>query len=92
MSIHTKELADKYGVGIHMLAEARKRLPPKFVVGTVQHLNLGVLGPNLLTIHAVWLNDEELELVKNIVISHNPASTCVLGFTGAENVDMGIFS
>lgn len=99
LCIRTKELADKYGVGIHMhVAEAKEEKDytyAKFGVGTVQHLeNLGVLGPNLLAVHAVWLNDEELELVKKrkVKISHNPASAMrVLGFARVPKMlDMGI--
>ena len=63
--VKTKELADKYGVGIHMhVAEAKSEQEftyAKFGEGTVKHLeNLGVLDKNLLAVHTVYLTDEEL--------------------------------
>ena len=87
--VKTKELADKYNTGIHMhiaeiadeidFAKTRKGL------GTVEHLNeLGVLGPNLLAVHTVWLNNRELDLFRlnDVKVSHNPAAAMkvVLGF------------
>ncbi|MEE1113592.1 MAG: amidohydrolase [Eubacterium sp.] len=86
--VRTKELADKYGVGIHMhVAEAKEEKEYTYArwgEGTVKHLDrLGVLGPNLLAVHTVWLTDEEIELFKkhDVKVSHNPASAMrVLGF------------
>ena len=86
--VKTKELADKYGVGIHMhVAEAKEEKEYTYArwgEGTVKHLDrLGVLGPNLLAVHTVWLTDEEIALFKkyNVKVSHNPASAMrVLGF------------
>ena len=88
LCVKTKELADKYGVGIHMhVAEAKEEKEYTYArwgEGTVKHLErLGVLGPNLLAVHTVWLTDEEIELFKqrNVKVSHNPASAMrVLGF------------
>ena len=88
LCIRTKELADKYGVGIHMhVAEAKEEKEYTYArwgEGTVKHLErLGVLDKNLLAVHTVWLTDEELELFKKreVKISHNPASAMrVLGF------------
>ena len=88
LCIRTKELADKYGVGIHMhVAEAqgeKEYTYARWGEGTVKHLErLGVLGPNLLAVHTVWLTDEEIDLFKqhDVKVSHNPASAMrVLGF------------
>ena len=88
LCVRTKELADKYGVGIHMhVAEAKEEKEYTYArwgEGTVKHLErLGVLDKNLLAVHTVWLTDEELELFKKreVKISHNPASAMrVLGF------------
>ena len=88
LCIRTKELADKYGVGIHMhVAEAKEEKDYTYArwgCGTVKHLeDLGVLDKNLLAVHTVWLTDEELELFKKreVKVSHNPASDMrVLGF------------
>ncbi|MDY4888440.1 MAG: amidohydrolase [Sphaerochaetaceae bacterium] len=86
--MRTKELADKYSVGIHMhVAEAKEEKEYTYArwgEGTVKHLErLGVLGSNLLAVHTVWLTDEEIELFKkrDVKVSHNPASAMrVLGF------------
>lgn len=86
--VRTKELADKYNVGVHMhVAEAKSEVEyVKEVKGvpTVTHLrNLGVLDKNLLAVHTVWLTDEEVDMFKeyDVKVSHNPASAMrVLGF------------
>ncbi len=86
--IRTKELADKYGVGVHMhVAEAKSEIEytmEKYGEPTVTHLErLGVLDKNLLAVHTVWLTNEEVSLLKlrDVKVSHNPASAMrVLGF------------
>lgn len=86
--IKTKELADKYNVGMHMhVAEARSEIEytqAKYGEPTVTHLKrLGVLDKNLLAVHTVWLTDEEVRMLKehDVKVSHNPASAMrVLGF------------
>lgn len=86
--IRTKELADKYGVGVHMhVAEIREEVEfAKETRGntTVKHLNnLGVLDKNFLAVHTVWLTDEEIGMFrdKEVKVSHNPAAAMrVLGF------------
>lgn len=88
LCVRTKELADHYGVGIHMhVAEAKEEKAytyERWGEGTVKHLErLGVLGKNLLAVHTVWLTDEEIDLFKkyDVKVSHNPASAMrVLGF------------
>ncbi|GAA0180387.1 amidohydrolase [Clostridium sediminicola] len=86
--IRSKELADKYDVGVHMhVAEIKEEV--EFVretrgSTTVKHLeNLGVLDKNFLAVHSVWLTNEEVEIFKNrqVKVSHNPAAAMkVLGF------------
>ena len=86
--VQTKELADKYGVGVHMhVAEAKSEIDytmEKYGEPTVMHLHrLGVLDKNLLAVHTVWLTNEEVSLLKkyDVKVSHNPASAMrVLGF------------
>lgn len=95
----TKELADRYGVGIHMhvaevleevrFAKATRGLP------TVEHLaKLGVLDKNFLAVHTVWLNNKELDLfaLHDVKVSHNPgAAMKVLGFARVpEMLERGI--
>lgn len=86
--IRSKELADKYDVGVHMhVAEIKEEV--EFVretrgSTTVKHLeNLGVLDKNFLAVHSVWLTNEEVGIFKNrqVKVSHNPAAAMkVLGF------------
>ena len=99
LCVRTKELADKYGVGIHMhVAEAKEEKEYTYArwgEGTVKHLErLGVLDKNLLAVHTVWLTDEELELFRKreVKISHNPASAMrVLGFARIPKMlEMGL--
>jgi 5-methylthioadenosine/S-adenosylhomocysteine deaminase len=86
--IRTKELADHYGVGVHMhVAEVKEEVEfAKATRGntTVTHLNkLGMLDKNLLAVHTVWLTEDEIDLFaeKDVKVSHNPAAAMrVLGF------------
>jgi 5-methylthioadenosine/S-adenosylhomocysteine deaminase len=86
--VKTKALADREGVGIHMhVAEVKEEVEfsqKERGATTVSHLNnLGVLGPNLLAVHCVWMTDEEVDLFAShgVKVSHNPASAMrVLGF------------
>ncbi|MCL1847804.1 MAG: amidohydrolase family protein, partial [Coriobacteriia bacterium] len=86
--VRTKELADARGVGVHMhVAEAKSEIDytqAQYGEPTVMHLErLGVLDKNLLAVHAVWLTDTEVDLLKkhDVKVSHNPASAMrVLGF------------
>lgn len=86
--LRTKELADQYGVGIHMhVAEAKSEVDfvkEKLGVQTVTHLrDIGFLDKNLLAVHTVWLTHEEVEMFRDyqVKVSHNPASAMrVLGF------------
>ena len=84
----TKELADKYEVGIHMhVAEIREEVEYSQASRgstTATHLDqMGVLGPNLLAAHSVWLTKKEIEMFvkKKVKVSHCPASAMrLLGF------------
>lgn len=84
----TKDLADRYGVGIHMhVAEIDEEV--RFAKAerghtTVEHLaHLGVLDANFLAVHTVWLTEKEIDLflLHDVKVSHNPAAAMrVLGF------------
>lgn len=86
--LRTKELADRYQVGIHMhVAEAKSEVDyvrERLGVQTVTHLrDIGFLGQNLLAVHTVWLTNEEVEMFRDygVKVSHDPASAMrVLGF------------
>jgi 5-methylthioadenosine/S-adenosylhomocysteine deaminase len=84
----TKEIADARGIGMHMhVSEVKEEVDFARATrgaSTVEHLNnLGVLGPNLLAVHTVWLTPRELDLFRlhDVKVSHNPgAAMRVLGF------------
>jgi len=86
--LRTKELADHYGVGVHMhVAEVKEEVEyckSLHGVGTVQHLeDLGVLDKNFLAVHTVWMTNDEVDLFakRDVKVSHNPAAAMrVLGF------------
>lgn len=97
--IRTKELADRYGLGIHAhIAEIPDEVEfARRTRGdtTVAHLDqLGVLGPNFLSVHSVWLTEEELDLLaeRGVPVSHNPAAAMrVLGFADVPGMlDRGV--
>ena len=87
--IKTKKIADKLNTGIHMhiaeIAAENDYVKSNKGDSTVEHLHkLGVLGPNLLAVHTVWLTDREIDLFRlyDVKVSHNPAAEMkvVLGF------------
>lgn len=90
----TKELADKYGVGIHMhVAEIPDEIDyvkARCGQSTVEHLrSLGVLDKNLLAVHTVWLTDREIDLFRlhDVKVSHNPgAAMKILGFANVPSM------
>jgi 5-methylthioadenosine/S-adenosylhomocysteine deaminase len=97
--VQTKELADEYGVGVHMhVAEIQEEVEfARETRGktTVAHLNdLGVLDENFLAVHTVWMTDEEVQMFADhdVKVSHNPAAAMrVLGFAKIpEMLDAGI--
>lgn len=97
--LQTKELADRAGVGIHAhIAEIPDEVEfSRQTRGdtTVAHLdNLGVLAPNFLSVHTVWLTEAELDILakRDVPVSHNPAAAMrVLGFADVPGMlDRGI--
>ena len=84
----TKELADAYGTGMHMhVAEIKEEIAfvrEKTGHTPVEHLHkLGVLGPNFLAVHTVWLTPQDMDrfCLHDVKVSHNPgAAMRVLGF------------
>ncbi|MDR7420352.1 MAG: amidohydrolase [Armatimonadota bacterium] len=80
-------VARQYGTGMNMhAAEVRERvefIQAKFGArGTVDYLDrLGVLGPDLLLAHCVWLAPEEIAVLRErgTAVVHNPVSNAFLG-------------
>lgn len=88
--VKTKKLADELNTGIHMhIAEICGEIDfvkSKTTYGTVEHLDsLGVLGRNLLAVHAVWLTHKDVDLIRlnDVKVSHCPCSAMkvTLGFS-----------
>ncbi|MEM6530885.1 MAG: amidohydrolase family protein, partial [Chloroflexota bacterium] len=95
----TAQLAKQHQTGIMMhVAEIREE--NEFAIATrgtstVTHLyNLGVLAPNLLAAHCVWMTEDEIAMFRDhdVKVTHNPAAAMkVLGFAKIpEMLDEGI--
>lgn len=81
-----KEKADKYETGIEShVANAQdsvNRHKELFRKTPIQRYHdLGILGPNVLIIHANWLTDVELDLLKkyDVKVAHCPTSNLTTG-------------
>ncbi|MBM4240533.1 MAG: amidohydrolase family protein [Euryarchaeota archaeon] len=85
--------ANKYGVKIHIhvsetqneiqqIVEAHGKRPFEYLE------DIGFLGEDIIAAHAVWVSDNEMEIIKsrNVKISHNPASNMKLA-SGVSPVD-----
>lgn len=94
------DLARKWGVGTHIhVAETREEVKMNLESRGNRHIewlaDLGILGPDVQLVHSVWLDDHELELVKNsgAVVVHCPVSNMYLASGAArvpEMLKMGI--
>ncbi len=89
-----RELADKHGVGIHVHlneSQAEVRMcTEKYGKPPVEFVHeLGLLGPDVVAAHCVWLSDREIQLVRDTGthISYNPVSNAKLGNGVARAVD-----
>jgi 5-methylthioadenosine/S-adenosylhomocysteine deaminase len=72
------EVSKQYGVGMNMhLAETAlrvKSVQDRFGISSIEYLHdLGVLGPNLLLAHCVWITKKEIHLLQstNTKVVHN---------------------
>jgi len=82
----TRKMADKYHTGIHIhlnesQGEVQMSLKRHGKRPTVLAYDTGVLGPDCVAAHCVWLSDEEIEMMAKTKthISHNAASNAKLG-------------
>jgi 5-methylthioadenosine/S-adenosylhomocysteine deaminase len=80
-----KRLADQYAVPfiIHVseTKDEEKQIHDKYGVSATRWLDsLGVLGPNVLFAHGVWLSEEDLAILqkRRVSVSHNPESNMKL--------------
>lgn len=79
------EFAQKHNIKIHLhLSETKGEVDECVRLhGTtpVRYLErLGILGPNLILAHVVWVDDEEMDLLAkyDVAVVHNPASNMKL--------------
>ncbi|MHA1614303.1 MAG: amidohydrolase [Candidatus Thorarchaeota archaeon] len=90
-----KELAEKYevGVNIHLnesLGEielAKKRHGKRPI--ELAH-DLGILGPNCIAVHCVWVTDREIEMLRytGTSVAHAPGSNSKLGVGISPIIEM----
>ncbi|WP_295590683.1 amidohydrolase family protein [uncultured Methanobrevibacter sp.] len=83
--IKVRELADKYGMGIHIhVSETQKEIndvSEEKGLRPFEYLDkIGLLGPDVVAAHSVWLSDEEIEIIRknDVKVSHNPCSNMKL--------------
>ncbi|WP_173915452.1 amidohydrolase family protein [Halobacillus sp. Marseille-Q1614] len=81
-----REVSNQYGLDVHThLSETKvqKDMGDRtFKRGLVGHLDeAGLLNSRLSAAHAIWLNENEIDLLKEkeVTIIHNPASNMMLG-------------
>ena len=81
-----RDLADEYGVGLHMhLGESRTQAVSgmrRYGKTLTAHLDaLGFLGPNFTGAHCVWLDDDDVARMADsgASVAHNPGSNLRLG-------------
>ncbi|MDO5809982.1 MAG: amidohydrolase family protein [Methanobrevibacter sp.] len=83
--IRTRELADEYGMGIHIhVSETQKEIDDVSAekgLRPFEYLEkIGLLGPDVVAAHSVWLSDDEIDIIKkhDVKVSHNPCSNMKL--------------
>ncbi len=81
-----KEISEKYDTIIHIhLSETKnehKESIERFGLSPVKYLYKNeILSSKVLAVHAVWLDEEDIEILKekDVSISHNPESNLKLG-------------
>ena len=81
-----RALANELGTGIHIhLNESQSEVDNSIARfgrrPTEVAYDCGILGPDCIAAHCVWLSDHEIDLMKetNTQISHNPSSNAKLG-------------
>ncbi len=77
--------ADKYGVKIHIHVGETRSEVDQILEGQgsrpFEYLEeIGLLGEDVIAAHAVWLSDDEMDIIKEreVKLSHNPASNMKL--------------
>ncbi len=82
----SKEIADEKGLMINIhLSETREeveKIKKETGMRPIEYLDsLGLLGPNLLAVHCVWVSQEEIRMLaeRGASVSHCPSSNSKLG-------------
>jgi 5-methylthioadenosine/S-adenosylhomocysteine deaminase len=90
--IKARELADKYKTGIHLhLNESTYEVEfckKKYGKRPTEHAHdLGLLGPDVVAAHSIWLSDKEINIMKQTAtnVAHCPAQNMKTG-TGVARV------
>ncbi|KAF5083381.1 5-methylthioadenosine/S-adenosylhomocysteine deaminase [anaerobic digester metagenome] len=80
-----RKQADKQGLRIHIhVSETKKEVEDVMEANgkrPFEYLDeIGILGPDVLAAHAVWLDEGEMDIIKErgVKLSHNPASNMKL--------------
>ncbi len=80
-----RDMAERFGVPLIIhLSETRsevEEISKKYGKSPVNHLeNLGLLSPNLIACHCVWLTEPEMDLLalRGVKVVHNPESNMKL--------------
>ena len=83
--VQVRQLADEYNMGIHIhVSETEKEINESLDekgLRPFEYLDkIGLLGPDVVAAHCVWLSDKEIEIIKkhDVKISHNPCSNMKL--------------
>ena len=83
--LQVRQLADEYNMGIHIhVSETEKEINDSLDekgLRPFEYLDkIGLLGPDVVAAHCVWLSDKEIEIIKkhDVKISHNPCSNMKL--------------
>ena len=81
MQRELRELADAFQTGLHYHAAEtafeRQEMVKKTGKGVIEYLDvLGVLEPDVLLAHAIWLSQREMDIIRDrdVKIAHNPVS------------------
>lgn len=83
--IKVRQLADEYNMGIHIhVSETEKEIndvSEEKGLRPFEYLDkIGLLGPDVVAAHCVWLSDNEIDIIKknDVKVSHNPCSNMKL--------------
>ena len=91
--IRDRAAEDGVGLQIHILETRtdREAIESRYTFDSVRLLDeLGILGPDVLAAHCIWLDDEDIRILaeKGVHVSHNPVSNMKLASGIAPVVKM----